>query len=907
MEDTSEIIDGKLNKKTEKHITLGLLAHVDAGKTTLSEGLLYLSGVIRTLGRVDHKDAFLDTYELEKLRGITIFSKQAVFKWDDLTISLLDTPGHVDFSAEMERTLSVLDYAVLVISASEGVQGHTKTLWFLLREYNIPTFIFVNKMDLPNNNKEEIITELKLELDDNIIDFSYDKEDENAADYFYECLAMCDENMLNQYMENNIVEKELIVEAVIARQVYPCFFGAALKLDGVKEFLDGFSEYTRTPKYPNQFGARVFKIARDDKKGRLTYVKITGGSICVKDTLKLIDSQENSDGDKIDQIRIYNGDKYEMVREAYAGMVCALTGLSDTFYGQGLGFELDMPEAVLESVLTYQVLPPEEMDAVTLLSKLKIIQEEEPQLHLTWNEELQQIHVQVMGEIQIEILKSMINERFGIDVEFGIGGVLYKETIQNAVEGVGHFEPLRHYAEVHLLLEPLKRGSGLEFAIDVPEDCLDKNWQRLIYTHLREKEHIGVLTGSLITDIRITVINGKAHLKHTEGGDFRQATYRAVRHALKRAESVLLEPYYLVSIEVPTENIGRAMTDLQQMNGNVGSPQIMNEKAVITGKVPVSAFFGYAVTVASYTKGRGRVSCRFDGYGPCHNCKEVIEKIAYESERDTANPTGSVFCSHGAGFNVSWEDVEKYMHLPFRTEKKTGYEIKNGNLKNIEKKEYKGTYEEDRELEEIFRRTFGEIKRKRSASSSFGYERELTNKNRNLEIEERKTRKKSKVFKDEFLLVDGYNIIFAWEELKEIAQSDLTAARDKLMDMLSNYQGFKKCRLILVFDAYKVKGNPGQKTTYNNIDVVYTKEAETADMYIEKCTHQLSKDNYVRVATSDGLEQMIIIGQGAVRLSANDLKNELNETNRHLREQYIKESNDRNYMNLEGIVVDEKM
>lgn len=887
-----------------KKLVMGILAHVDAGKTTLSEGILYLSGVIRNLGRVDHKDTFLDTYNLEKARGITIFSKQAMFNWQDLNVCLLDTPGHVDFSAEMERTLSVLDYAILVISGSEGVQGHTKTLWYLLKEYNIPTFVFVNKMDLADRSKSELLKELRKELDDNIADFSEDKD----KDVFYENMAMCEENMLEQYMETGQVEERLIKEAVITRHVFPCFFGSALKLEGVEEFLNGISNYTRMPDYPDKFGARVFKIGRDDKDGRLTYVKITGGKLSVKEIIEAgsVDANKKSVG-KADQIRVYNGNKFELIKEAVPGDVCAITGLDNTYYGQGLGYEQDMPQAVLEAVLTYKVLPPEDVSAVTLLDKLRVIEEEEPQLHVTWNEELHEIHVQVMGEIQIEILKSMILERFGITVEFGSGGVLYKETIREAVEGVGHFEPLRHYAEVHLMLEPLEAGSGMEFATDVSEDILDKNWQRLIYTHLQEKEHIGVLTGSPITDIRITLINGKAHLKHTEGGDFRQATYRAVRHGLKRGKSILLEPHYNFNLEVPSDNIGRAMNDLQQMNGKFEAPDIVGDKAIITGSVPVAAFSGYPVTIASYTKGKGKVTCRFGGYGPCHNESEVISDIQYDSEHDLENPTGSVFCSHGAGFNVPWEDVEKHMHLPYRTEKKESYELLNEARRNASAKKYSGTYAEDKELEEIFKRTFGEIKRKRSARSSFtmNFDEKIKNQNRDYELEERKKRHKPHVKKDEFLLVDGYNIIFAWEELSRLAKAELSSARDALMDMLSNYQGFKKCNVILVFDAYKVKGNPGEVTKYNDIDIVYTKEAETADMYIEKTAHKLSKDNYVRVATSDGLEQMIIIGQGAIRLSADDLKRELEITNEQIREQYLDKKEEKNYINVEGIKIED--
>lgn len=884
-----------------KNLVLGILAHVDAGKTTLSEAMLYLSGQIRNLGRVDHKDTFLDTYELEKQRGITIFSKQAVFKWLDTSFTLLDTPGHVDFSAEMERTLSVLDYAILVISGSEGVQGHTKTVWNLLREYNIPVFIFVNKMDISSYSKEDILMQLKKELSDSVVDFSESLTSDK--DLFYDELAMCEENMLEDYMQNNNINDDLITEAIINRQVFPVLFGCALKTNGIEDFMNCMCRYSRQPNYKQQFAARVFKIARDEQNARLTFVKITGGKIAVKDkisfeNLDYTDTNDNKNNktkiqnvQKIDQIRIYNAQKYELVQQAQAGMICALTGLENTKAGQGLGAQMDLPEALIESVLNYKVILPDDISPVSFLADLRKLEEEEPQLNVTWNEQLQEIHVQVMGEIQVEILKSMIFERFGVEVSFGTGGVVYKETIEDTVEGVGHFEPLRHYAEVHLLMEPMPKGSGLEFALDVPDDVLDKNWQRLIYTHLTEKEHIGVLTGSAITDMKITLINGKAHLKHTEGGDFRQATYRALRQGLKSAKTVLLEPYYSFVMNLPAENVGRAMNDITQMYGNFEPPLIEEDEAVITGKVPVSAFLGYPVTLSAYSKGRGKVTCRFDGYGKCHNEEEVIEEKGYDSENDISNPTGSVFCSHGAGFTVPWNEVEKYMHLPKRKNKTEQYEILNQVRKAAENKKYTGTYEQDKELEEIFKRTFGDIKRKRSASSSFGYEKQLKDMNRNIEIEKQKREKHTTVKKpskkEEFLLVDGYNIIFAWEELRELSEVDMAAARDKLMDMLSNYQGFKKCNLILVFDAYKIKGNTGTVTKFHDIDVVYTKEAETADMYIEKTSHKLSRDNYVKVATSDGLEQMIIIGQGAVRMTAKELKNELDTTNAEIQQMLL--------------------
>lgn len=878
--------------KPKKHICAALLAHVDAGKTTLSEGMLYLSGQIRSLGRVDHKDTFLDSYSLEKERGITIFSKQAQFKWKNTDMTLLDTPGHVDFSAEMERTLSVLDYAILVISGSEGIQGHTRTLWKLLGEYNIPVFIFVNKMDLSNKTKEELLEEITTQLGGNCVDFSdMNLQSESEKYNFYDSLAMCEEDMLEQFIEKETIDDALIIEAIINRQVFPCLFGSALKMEGIDLLLDCVDRFSRIPHYREQFGARVFKILRDGQNGRLTFVKITGGKISVKDEIEINDDKQSGVNNKrifkIDQIRKYNGDKYELLKEAEAGMICALTGLDNTKAGQGLGIEDDLPKAVLEAVLNYKLILPDEVSPVTFLVDLRRLEEEEPQLNVTWNEKLKEIHVQVMGEIQIEILKSIILERFGIEVEFGAGGVVYKETISEKVEGVGHYEPLRHYAEVHLMLEPLPNGSGIEFAVDVSDDILDKNWQRLVMTHLMEKEHVGVLTGSPITDMKITLVNGRAHLKHTEGGDFRQATYRAVRNGLKYAKSVLLEPYYSFVITLPSDKLGRAMTDIGQMDGKFDSPEIVGDEGVIKGIAPVSSFFGYPITVSSYTGGKGRVTYRFDGYRECHNADQVIDEINYDSESDLDNPTGSVFCSHGAGFNVAWDEVEKYMHIPKRKIKTEQYEVLNESRKAAASKKYASAYEQDKELEDIFVRTFGEIKRKRSTSSGFGYEKELKDKNRDIEIEQQKKQKHSakQISKrEEFLLVDGYNIIFSWKELNELSKIDLSAARDALIDKLCNYQGYKKCNLILVFDAYKVKGNKGEIVKYNNIDVVYTKEAETADMYIEKTAHKLGRDNYVRVATSDGLEQMIIIGQGAVRMSARELENEIEETNKSIRE-----------------------
>lgn len=834
-----------------KRIVTGILAHVDSGKTTLSEGMLYLSGAIRNLGRVDHGNTFLDTHSIEKDRGITIFSKQAIFSYKDTEFTLLDTPGHVDFSAETERTLSVLDYAVLVISASDGVQSHTETLWKLLRTYNVPTFLFINKMDIAEKNKNEILGEIEKRLDHRCVNFSVGESED-----FFESIAMCDETLMESYLKSGDICDDEIREAIAKRRVFPCFFGAALKTSGVEEFLSGFAKYTQSKKYPDKFGARVFKIAEDDKGNRLTYAKITGGSIRVKSLL----TKENSDGEewseKINQIRIYSGQKYECIDEATAGMVCAFTGLSKTFPGEGFGFEADTDKAILEPVLTYSVILPRNTDVNTALAKLHQLEQEDPQLHVVWNEHLQEISVQLMGEIQLEVIKRIAHDRFGMDIEFGHGGIVYKETILDMVEGVGHYEPLRHYAEVHLILEKAERGSGIQLATNCSEDELDRNWQRLIMTHLMEKEHVGVLTGSPITDVKITLVAGRAHNKHTEGGDFRQATYRAVRHGLKMAKSVLLEPWYEFSLEIPTDNVGRAMTDIQQMGGNFESPETHGDMSIICGSAPVSEMRDYHKEVIGYTHGLGRLMCTVKGYFPCHNCEEIIEKIGYDSEGDVENTADSVFCSHGAGFVVKWDKVHEYMHIESCLKKENTSD--NDRVTTQQVTEYIDRVAEDKELIKIFERTYGPIQRRAPEA--------LYTKKTPSAVK----MPKPKPFKkgDEYLLVDGYNIIFAWENLREIAKENLDLAREQLTNILCNYGGFKQCKIILVFDAYKVKGNHREIEEIDNISVVYTKEAETADTYIERVTHELSKNNNVRVATSDGLEQLIILGNGAYRISA---------------------------------------
>ena len=868
-----------------ENIVMGILAHVDAGKTTLSEGMLYLSGTVRKLGRVDHKDAFLDTYSLERDRGITIFSKQAVFSLGNRRINLLDTPGHVDFSAEMERTLQVLDYAVLVISGADGVQGHTETLWKLLKLYEIPTFIFINKMDQPGTDRESLLTELKERLDEGCIVFGKGKNVESLEE-----ISMTDEAVLDYFMEHETVRNEDICRLIRERKIFPCYFGSALKLDGVQELLAGFEEYMKPFDGKKEFGARVFKISRDDKGERLTFLKVTGGKLVVK---MPINKEE-----KINQIRIYSGAKYEAVNEVEAGGVCAVTGLSSSYIGQGLGVEKGTAAPFLEPVLTYQMILPEGADTTKVLRELKQLEEEEPLLNIVWNPALEEIHVQLMGEVQTEILKTMIAERFHLDVEFGTGKIVYKETIKSPVVGVGHYEPLRHYAEVHLKMEPLEAGSGLVFDTDCSEDVLDRNWQRLILTHLQEREHPGVLTGAPITDMKITIVAGRAHLKHTEGGDFRQATYRAVRQGLKSAESLLLEPWYSFVLEVPSEQVGRAMSDIGQMNGSFEGPEAEDKQGMVrlTGTAPASEMRDYQREVWAYTKGRGRITLTLKGYEPCHNAEEVIEEIGYDSERDVDNPTGSVFCAHGAGFLVKWDEVPEYMHIKedFLAEK-PGIEqdevmaVQMGNHCNYSGG-YSSSYDDDPELLTIMEREFGSKQKERDRYSSYRKQTVSTPVRHTTVIKENEPKK-------EYLLVDGYNIIFAWEELNELAKASIDAARNKLMDILSNYQGFIGCTLILVFDAYKVKGNQGEVQKYHNIYVVYTKEAETADQYIEKTTHEIGRKYKVTVATSDALEQVIVMGQGAYRISARDFYEEVERTEKQIREINERERGEkRNYL-----------
>ena len=868
-----------------ENIVMGILAHVDAGKTTLSEGMLYLSGTVRKLGRVDHKDAFLDTYSLERDRGITIFSKQAVFSLGNRRINLLDTPGHVDFSAEMERTLQVLDYAVLVISGADGVQGHTETLWKLLKLYEIPTFIFINKMDQPGTDRESLLAELKERLDEGCIVFGKGKNVESLEE-----IAMTDEAVLDYFMEHETVRNEDICRLIRERKIFPCYFGSALKLDGVQELLAGFEEYMKPFDGKKEFGARVFKISRDDKGERLTFLKVTGGKLVVK---MPINKEE-----KINQVRIYSGAKYEAVNEVEAGGVCAVTGLSSSYIGQGIGVEKGTAAPFLEPVLTYQMILPEGADTTKVLRELKQLEEEEPLLNIVWNPALEEIHVQLMGEVQTEILKTMIAERFHLDVKFGTGKIVYKETIKSPVVGVGHYEPLRHYAEVHLKMEPLEAGSGLVFDTDCSEDVLDRNWQRLILTHLQEREHPGVLTGAPITDMKITIVAGRAHLKHTEGGDFRQATYRAVRQGLKSVESVLLEPWYSFVLEVPSEQVGRAMSDIGQMNGSFEGPEAEDKQGMVrlTGTAPASEMRDYQREVWAYTKGRGRITLTLKGYEPCHNAEEVIEEIGYDSERDVDNPTGSVFCAHGAGFLVKWDEVPEYMHIKedFLAEKQ-GIEqdevmaVQIGNHCNYSGG-YSSSYDDDPELLAIMEREFGSKQKERDRYSSYRKQTVSTPVRHTTVIKENEPKK-------EYLLVDGYNIIFAWEELNELAKASIDAARNKLMDILSNYQGFIGCTLILVFDAYKVKGNQGEVQKYHNIYVVYTKEAETADQYIEKTTHEIGRKYKVTVATSDALEQVIVMGQGAYRISARDFYEEVERTEKQIREINERERGEkRNYL-----------
>ena len=851
-------------ESTRKQIVLGILAHVDSGKTTLSEAMLYRAGVTRRLGRVDHKDAFLDTDALEKARGITIFSKQALLTAGDTDITLLDTPGHVDFSTETERTLQVLDYAVLVVSGTDGVQSHTETLWRLLRRYHVPTFVFVNKMDLPGMERQELLAQLNRRLGEGFVDFGAEQADRDEA------LALCDENLMGRVLDAGQLQDADLIPAIARRHVFPCWFGAALKLEGVDALLAGLDRYTRPAPALEAFGAKVFKVSQDEQGARLTWLRVTGGELKVKAQLTG-EADGESWAEKANQLRLYSGAKYTLTEAIGPGQVCAVTGLTKARPGEGLGAERDSDLPVLEPVLSYQVLLPEGADVHAALGKLHRLEEEEPQLHVVWNETLGEIHVQLMGEIQLEVLRSLLAERFGLEVEFGPGGILYKETITEPMEGVGHYEPLRHYAEVHLKLEPLPRGSGMQFAADCREEVLDKNWQRLVLTHLEEKQHLGVLTGSPLTDVKITLIAGRAHLKHTEGGDFRQATYRAVRQGLMLAKSQLLEPWYAFRLEVPAENIGRAMSDIQRMEGTFDPPESREETAVLTGFAPVSTMRSYPMEVVSYTRGRGHLSLTLDGYRPCHNAQEVIAAIGYEPEHDLDNPADSVFCAHGAGFVVPWDQVRSHMHVDSGWGKSTRPE-QEAAVPQRRAMAYRATLEEDAELLKIFERTYGPIKRDPLAAFRPVQKRERPD----FAAEQWE-------IAPEYLLVDGYNIIFAWDELNALSKESLDAARHKLMDILCNYQGFQKCVLILVFDAYRVPGSPGSIEQYHNIHVVYTKEAETADMFIERVTHEIGRNRRVRVATSDGMEQIIILGHGALRVSARMFHEEVQNVEKQIR------------------------
>ena len=834
-----------------KHICIGILAHVDSGKTTLSEGLLYASGALRKLGRVDHGDAFLDTDALERERGITIFAKQAMLTVGEREFTLLDTPGHVDFSAEMERTLSVLDYAVLVISGSDGVQSHTRTLWRLLTRYEVPTFLFINKMDLAGTDKSSLMERLTQTLSAECVDFSAPPQGRDEA------LALCDEAALESLLERGSIDDSLISEMIKSRKVFPCFFGSALKMDGVEDFLSALARFTVAPEYPSEFGAKVFKISRDAQGGRLTWLKVTGGALRVKAPLSYR-AQNQDYQEKADQLRLYSGIKFRTLEKAGAGSVVAVTGLSHSYVGLGLGTEAEASAPLLQPVLTYQLVLPDGADAHNALTKLRELEEEDPMLRIVWDERYGQIHVQLMGKIQLEILRRRILDRFGLAVTFGEGSIVYRETIASPVLGMGHFEPLRHYAEVQLLIEPLPRGTGIQLASNLATDALDLNWQRLIFTHLLEREHAGVLTGSALTDMRFTLVAGRAHLKHTEGGDFRQATYRAVRQGLMQAESLLLEPYYDFRLEVPAECVGRAMTDLQNMGGTVDSPQSVGENTVLTGYAPVRTLRDYFTDVAAYTRGRGQLSCAVRGYETCQNQDEIVASLGYDAERDTDNPASSVFCDHGGSITIPWNEVAQHVHCDSgihfdkeETEEKSAPPPRRGVGAG-------SAYAADKELQEIFERTYGKVARrafepaKKPARTSLADHYDVT-------IHSEDT---------EYLLVDGYNIIFAWDELQRLAAQDIAAARGALIDILANYQGFRKCRVIVVFDAYKVKGNPGSVQTVHGVKVVYTKEAETADTYIERATYELRRERRVRVATSDGPEQVIILGHGALRVSA---------------------------------------
>lgn len=862
-------------------LTIGILAHVDAGKTTLSEIILYLTGSIRTIGRVDHKDAFLDTFELEKARGITIFSKQAEFSLENMDVTLLDTPGHVDFSSEMERTLQVLDYGILVINGADGIQGHTQTLWTLLNKYKIPTFIFVNKMDQNGTNRQALLTELQERFNEECIDFGKDLDWQDVL----ENISMSDDKLLDKFMETDNLDEVDIVEQINSRKVFPVYFGSALKNTGVEDLLEGINKYAKPKKYTETFGARVFKISRDPQGTRLTHMKITGGSIGVKETIEVSKSTDEIIDEKIDQIRIYSGKSFEPMHRVEAGTVCVVTGLSLTKAGDGLGFEKSETKPILKPVLSYQMVLEEDANISEMIRNLRQLEEEEPHLDIEWNENLGEIHIKVMGEIELEILKSLIKERFNVNVTFDSGNLVYKETIKTRVIGVGHFEPLRHYSEAHLLLEPNEPGKGMEFFLDCSEDILARNWQRLILTHLKEKEHVGVLTGSEITDMKISVVAGRAHNKHTEGGDFRQATFRAIRQGLMKAESVLLEPVYEFRLEVPKEYIGRGISDVEKMYGRYSDPEIDGEDGILEGIAPVATMMHYLMEVNTYTKGKGRLYLNLRGYEPCHNSEEIIESFDYDPDEDLRNLSSSVFCKKGTGFSVPWNQVEDYMHVEseLKIPKKKVQDIIELKEPTIAKNNSGIT---DNEINEILQRTYGPSKEKNYGNEGkvvYG----LTGKvDESYSYAKARSTKRSKN-RDQYLLVDGYNIVFSWSILKGLAEENLDLARYKLMDILCNYQSLKHITVIVVFDAYKVKGNHGSTEDYNNISVVYTKEAETADQYIEKLVNVISPGYDVTVATSDVLEQIIIMGKGAKRLTAEGFKLEVDHMNQEVKEKYI--------------------
>ncbi len=856
-----------------KKLVIGILAHVDSGKTTLSEAMLHHSGVIRNLGRVDHKNTFLDTDSIEKERGITIFSKQAVFKHNDTSFTLLDTPGHVDFSSEAERTLSVLDYAVLLVSGSEKVQSHTVTLWNLLKRYNIPTFVFVNKMDITHYTKEEILSSIHEDLDIGCVDFE---------EIDHEQLGMCDEILMNLYLEEGEISKKDISYGIKRRSIFPVVFGSALKEKGVNNLLDILDEYTIKPFERDEFSAKVFKISEDERGNRLTHLKITGGTLSARDIIKK-DSWE----EKVNEIRIYSGVKFQSTGSVSQGDVCSVTGLTKTFPGEGLGCERTSAALCQSPLFSYSLILPEGKDPLMAIKELKKLEEEETELHITWNEQTKEISLQLMGEVQLEVLKKIIASRFDMDVDFTRGSIIYKETIANTVEGVGHYEPLRHYAEVHLRLEPGKRGTGLQFDTDCSEEILSKNWQNLVLTHLREKTHKGTLTGSPITDMKITLVSGKAHLKHTEGGDFRQATYRAVRQGLMQAESVLLEPWYEFTITLPTENLGKAMTDISQMGGKLSSPETLNDTTSrLKGSAPISGMHGYDLELSAYTKGMGKLECMFAGYDKCNNQEEVILQQGYDPESDLYNSPDSVFCSQGAGFTVKWYDVEKYMHLGKEKTAERVYKSTTGGGKQ-------GVIDED-ELIKIFEATYGKIERKLPQQM----------KTVKKELGEYVEKKKRPTGVD-YLLIDGYNVIYSDENLKKASQTSLEDARNLLIDMAATYNSLKQIEVIVVFDAYRVKGNQGSVESHGNINVVYTKEAETADSYIEKVTHTLSKNHRVRVATSDNLEQMIILGSGAYRMSAREFFEEIKEAEKEIKS-LIRQNNIEN-RNMDNTVLTEEI